>query len=154
MTAKEFIKSEIDRAGAAVFARAEKVPAEKLEWSPLNEGRTVLSLVQECALCPTWTVGVLKTKKYEDDPNQSMEQYEAAAKAITDVASGEAAFAKNVAALKEAIDAFPEADMSEEITIPWGTFRFVDLMFVPAWNCHYHVGQINYIQTLYGDKEM
>jgi hypothetical protein len=154
MTAKEFIKSEIDRAGASVFARAKKVPADKLEWSPLDHGRSVMNLVQECALCPSWTVDVLKTKKFESDPNESMAEYEAARAAITDLDSAEAAFNKNVADLKAAIDGFPEGEMLEEITIPWGTFSYADLMFVPAWNCHYHVGQINYIQTLYGDKDM
>jgi hypothetical protein len=30
----------------------------------------------------------------------------------------------------------------------------IEMMDYPRWNFNYHNGQIAYIQTLYGDKEM
>jgi hypothetical protein len=56
--------------------------------------------------------------------------------------------------MKAAIIAFPEAEMNDEITLPWGTYTLAAVMGFPAWNLNYHFGQINYIQTLYGDFSM
>jgi hypothetical protein len=39
--------------------------------------------------------------------------------------------------------------------MPWGAkMTFAELLFLNYWNLVYHQGQIAYIQTLYGDREM
>ena len=34
------------------------------------------------------------------------------------------------------------------------TFTVAELTEYPRWNANYHQGQIGYIQTLYGDRDM
>ena len=60
----------------------------------------------------------------------------------------------NLEAMKAAIIAFPESDMDVRIDLPWGNYSLTEVMGFPAWNMIYHFGQINYIQTLYGDFSM
>lgn len=59
--------------------------------------------------------------------------------------------------LAETIRRFPDEHMEETMMLPFGEARywtFRELMTLHRWNCDYHLGQISYIQTLYGDKEM
>ena len=59
----------------------------------------------------------------------------------------------------ETLVSFIEAMSDEHLT---GTFfwlwadreiSFAEFAFIPAWHTDYHAGQINYIQTLYGDGD-
>ena len=152
MTAKEYILAATDAQGKTLFTRARLVPADKLDWRPLDHGRSVFDIAQECALCPAWCVDVLKNQAYI--PSDDEAAYEQQKAALTDLDACEAAFAENAAALKTVIEEFPEADMHKSIVTPWGTFTCYQLMAVALWNCSYHEGQINYIQTLYGDRSM
>jgi len=155
MTAKEFIKTELVKQGNAVFDSAARVPEDKLTWKPMEEGRSTLDLAQECAYCPLWCVDTLKTRKFEmsdvDDANADAAEKN---KEWNTIEECRTAFHKNLEVLNEAIDGFPEEDMAQTMDLPWGNFSFAGLMSVATWNCIYHNGQINYIQTLYGDKSM
>ena len=56
-----------------------------------------------------------------------------------------------------AISDFPEGKLDEEITLPFGggmTMTMADLLGLPYWNTVYHLGQINQIQLMLGDREM
>ncbi|MCE9558253.1 MAG: DinB family protein, partial [Armatimonadetes bacterium] len=85
---------------------------------------------------------------------EAMAQYGEAISKMTSFDECKATLDENLKTMNAAISAFPESRLSEEITLPWGTFNFAEVMAIPAWNFDYHLGQINYIQTLYGDKEM
>jgi hypothetical protein len=34
------------------------------------------------------------------------------------------------------------------------TWKVADVILSPYWQLVYHTGQVNYIQTLYGDREL
>ena len=51
----------------------------------------------------------------------------------------------------------PDADLDKKRWLPYDggrDFTMPEMMDYPRWNFNYHLGQIAYIQTLYGDKEM
>jgi len=155
MTAKEFIHSQCVRAGDSVFDAAAKIPIGKLSWKPLDEGRSALELAQECAYCPLWCVDTLNTRAFDMSKMEEFSKhYAESIKDWNTVEACRAAFHKNLSIFSEAMSAFPDPDMDQTIDLPWGNFTFAGIMFVPAWNCYYHLGQVNYIQTLYGDKSM
>ncbi|MBS1705634.1 MAG: hypothetical protein JST40_07145 [Armatimonadetes bacterium] len=152
MDAKTAIIALTERGARGFFSSAKRTPADKLDWKPLDEGRSTLDQCQEVAFCPTWGSGILKHRGM--DPNVDWEAAQAAAKQLTTVEACEAKFFELFEGLKAEIAAFPEAEMGESITLQWGTFTYMEIMEVPHWNVLYHWGQVNYIQTLYGDKEM
>ncbi len=143
------------REGANALVRIVKsTPPDKLEWSPLNEGRTVLDMVQECAvICylgqDSFRKAVQPVIDFEKF-SQLQASYDTIEKALE-------ALETNTEALAKIYEAFPEESLSVMIHLPFGpgmTISFAKFMLMPAHNMVYHYGQINYIQTLYGDKEM
>ncbi len=53
-----------------------------------------------------------------------------------------------------AISSFPETRLEEEISLPFGTMTYAEVLGMHAWNMVYHLGQINVFQLMLGDKVM
>ncbi|MBU6389891.1 hypothetical protein KGQ71_05255, partial [Patescibacteria group bacterium] len=66
----------------------------------------------------------------------------------------EAAHREAVEEYLRAVRQFPEGNLHDTIKLPWGEMNFLQIIFYPYWNLVYHWGQISYLQTMYGDKEM
>ncbi len=111
---------------------------------------------QEVAQSPLWAVGLLKTMKFELDPER-MEKMRAEREAWTTVDQCEKAARENAELLFDSIRSFPSEDMGKTIHLPFRggmDMTVLQIMSLMVWNCNYHEGQICYIQTLYGDKDM
>jgi hypothetical protein len=151
MTIKEFIIADTVRSFDNLMATARKVPADKLDWKPLDAGRSTLNLAAECAVCPTWVPGLLGARGFDPALFSTFEESVNALKTLDECeATGKA----NLEKLKDAINAFPDEDMDTQVELPWGKYSLREVMTFAGWNCTYHMGQISYIQTLYGDMSM
>ncbi len=153
MTLLEYMIFETERSAKALMDRARKVPEEKLDWKPLDEGRTVLDLCQECAHCVLWPIELIKAGKFEMN-EEVMQEYETTRKQWTSLDLVQAAFDDRLKVFREFVQTLSDADLERKVTFPWGEWSIPEALELPSWNMHYHTGQINYIQTLYGDKEM
>jgi hypothetical protein len=143
----------------ALFQAAHAVPAERLEWKPSTTSRHVLNLLQECALVPLSFAAMLNARAERYEAHHCPAEFDTAmagASQLTTVAACEDACRRHTQVLLEVIRAFPEEDLHESVafTNPGIAVTTVaDMMRLHYWNCVYHTGQINYIQTLYGDLE-
>ncbi len=156
MKAADFLIDETQRATEAFFDAARKVPADKLDWKPLDNGRSVLDQAREIAQSPKWGVAVVSAGKFEWD-DEKMKAAQAERDQWKTLDDCEAACKQNSEKLYELIRSTPDNQLSETIYIPFGkdhNWRVIDILHLQAWNLHYHTGQINYIQTLYGDTSM
>ena len=130
------------------------MPPDKQTWRPLEMGRSALDQVQECAGLNRFALEIFRTGEV---PGFDTEEF-ARLKQEHDTADMALSLLKeSTDQLVAAIEAFPVERLDEAITLPFGggmPSSFGDLMFVTYWNMAYHVGQINYIQTLYGDNDM
>lgn len=151
MTMNEFLLTMVEENARDFFKAARRVPADKQEWKPLDNGRSVLDLCQECAQSPLWGANFLTDAPHDANAEQD---YEAALKALTTVDDCEKLCLENIAKFRAAVEAFPVERLHETRTLQWGTFTGYQLLWYPLWNFAYHEGQINYIQTLLGDKGM
>ncbi len=140
-------------AAEALANTVRRMPADKIEWSPLGQGRTTLSQLQECAIAPDLYLAYLdptykrKANSYADAA-ELQAQWKTADECL-------AALNENTAVLIEAIRNLVPEKLSEIHTMPWGEQMSVEgIAGLHYWNMTYHLGQINYIQTLYGDKAM
>lgn len=140
-----------------LFRVTRAMPADKLEWKPLEAGRSALEQLQECAQAPSWFAPLLVNKVFPDfDPEQMKKAREASSQWKT-IDECERVCRENSEKLFDVIRDFPDADLPVTIHLPFGggmdrSLRQVILFH--HWNLVYHLGQINYIQTLYGDMEM
>ncbi|MCB8932689.1 MAG: hypothetical protein M9921_10300 [Fimbriimonadaceae bacterium] len=132
------------------------MPAEKLEWSVNDAGRTAMDQFREIAQSPMWAVPLLKARSFPPfDPEVMAKAKEE--RDQWDLATCETRYRENLEALYAEIRALPDDELAIEIVLPFAggiTQSMADIMAYPYWNTVYHLGQINFIQILYGDHEM
>ncbi|CAN5181163.1 hypothetical protein BH11PAT4_BH11PAT4_3540 [soil metagenome] len=121
------------------------MPVDKMTWKAETSVRSTRELLDELVSATNFTTAVLKTKSSAADAwvasdTLSFEELEPAhRKAVADV----------IAAVSE----FPDAELSETVDLPWGKLTYFEVASYAYWNLMYHLGQIAYVQTLYGDGD-
>jgi len=157
MRIQDFVAAETEQAVKWLFDTARHVPADKLEWKPLDNGRSCLDQLQECAQAPTWFLPMLETRQTQQLDPAMYEEARAARREWDTLEKCEEVCKANTAKLLDVIRNYPDEDLSTEIAHPFApgeTIKLAHVMLWHYWNMVYHLGQINYIQTLLGDFEM
>lgn len=141
---------------AEAFRYAHAVPAEKLDWKPAESARSVLELGRELAKCADWAVDIMDGKGMELHAEvAAAEEWD---QWLT-LADCEAAAQVKLENFNQRLKNFPTEKLEETIDLPFGaggsmrTFTMREMLDYPRWNAIYHLGQIAYIQTMYGDNE-
>lgn len=132
------------------------LPEDKVSWKVLDTGRSALDQFQEVAQSPLYVISMLELRACPPFEPEKWEQARVQRSGWT-VDECEAKLNENLATLFKAFREFPEEDLSIEIDLPFieGLRQsMADIMAYPYWNISYHAGQVCFIQTLYGDKEM
>ena len=149
MTTQETFVTLLAQGLPQLFTAAKAMPEDKYDWKPSETSRTAHELVVECVTMLTGSAGMLTTRAMPAGHDEQSKTYTAMTLAEIEVQA-----ARDLEVLNAAIRAFPEADLEEALEMPWGKMTFFEIMSYPYWNIMWHAGQINYIQTLYGDTEM
>lgn len=143
------------RALADLVRSVEAVPEDKLDWKPGEHARSALDQLREVAIAPRFHLAILKEGRLPDGDDHARFRKQAAglksAREAIDTAMA------STGELCEAIANFPDDRLEEEITLPFGGslhLSMADVLVIHYWNMVYHNGQVNYIQTLLGDREM
>jgi hypothetical protein len=156
MNYQQYIVDTTRKAATEFFRNAHAVPADKVEWSPLDEGRSVLDLCREIGMTPVWGISILGTEQMEWNEEVAAKTKAEQAEWLT-VADCEAIWNERFVALEQAYLNIPDEKLAETKWLPYDggrDFTFIEMLDYPRWNLNYHAGQICYIQTLLGDKEM
>jgi hypothetical protein len=134
------------------FGAVRKMPEDKQNWKPLEEGRSALEQAQEMATAPDMFLMHLapdRTPKYNSYEDAM------AAGANMDLDACEAECRKLTQEINDAILKMTPEQMAQKHAMPWGMEHSgAEIAGFHHWNAVYHLGQVNYIQTLYGDKSM
>ena len=155
MTSKTLITQLINESVDQLFKYAHAVPADKLTWSAGGETRSTLDMCQECVQAPKWTIDMLETRSVGGDFSDwgaimaERQQWDTIEKCETEARA-------RVAKLVATIEAFPEAELTDTLFLPFTgkNHPYWDIMMYPYWNNTWHTGQIAFIQMLLGDKQM
>lgn len=140
-----------------VCRAARAVPDDKHEWSPMGEARSVLSQMQEIAASGHWFLPIIRDGVSPEFDEHARKEAIRLRKSFDTVEKCIEAARGSIGGLCQAIEAFPEDRMELEIHMPFGggvTLTMADVLGMPAWNMTYHLGQINQIQLMLGDREM
>lgn len=156
MRVQDYFVESIRRGAQEAFNYAKAVPADKLDWSPMEGGRSVLDICRELAMTPTWAHDTIEGVEMDWSPEAqaALKQVQSEWKTVEDC---EAQFNERAKKMEELFKNMPDERLSQTKWLPYGggrDFTMVEMMEYPKWNLDYHTGQIAYIQTLYGDKEM
>lgn len=156
MRIQDYFVATTQRAAEEAFRSAKAVPADKLEWSPEDVGRSVLDLCRELAMTPKWAVDTIEGVQgdYSEEAMTALKNEQAAWKTVEDC---QAKYEEHAVAMNELFRNLPDERLAETRWLPYyggRDFSMIEMMEYPRWNLNYHAGQISYIQILYGDKEM
>jgi hypothetical protein len=129
------------------------MPADRQIWRPLDEGRSALDQLAECAVINAWAAQVFRDRAV---PPLDGDAYAKECAALDTVEKAAAALRSATQTLVSAMESLPDDALDIQVQFPWDetSCTLAEALLTAYWNLTYHVGQINYIQTLYGDKEM
>lgn len=122
----------------------EALPADKFEWAPGEAGTTARWILSHCAAFPKWVILAAQTKGYPEGHEEPL---------VGSMAEGLAAMQANSAELVAFIEALPESEAEQICKFPWAEATVAETLGYHSWNNTYHLGQVNYLQLLLGDKE-
>lgn len=154
MSLQDFIADQTGKALDGLFKQARFLPADKLEWEPMDQARSALDILQECAVLPKFYVQVLETGKVPEFLPEFLEAYNKSRAELDTLDKAEAACRENTAALLVAIRSVPDAKLADPLQLPWGVWSTAEVLNLHYWNMVYHTGQLCYSQSMLGDKAM
>jgi len=157
MDLKEYVIEVTRNAAEESFRYANKVPADKWDWMPLDGGRSVMDICRELAVCPTWALDTINNKDLSEWTEEDAAKARAEANQWKTPEDCYEICKQRLEELFTLYRSLSEERLAETKWLPYEggrDFTMAEMMDYPRWNFNYHTGQIAYIQTLYGDKEM
>lgn len=152
MRLQEHLVRSTQRALDDVCRAALAVPADRRDWSPGGEARSVLDQMREVALTGTWFLPILAGGTVPSGVD-----HQAVAQEWGTVEECVEAARERIGALCRAMADFPDEGLEHEVHLPFGggtVLPMSDVLALAGWNLVYHLGQINQIQLILGDREM
>lgn len=156
MNLQEYMIRVTQAAADEAFRYARAVPTDKMDWKPLDVGRSVLDQCQELTMCPNWALAIIGGEQIEWN-EEIAAKIRAEQEQWTTVDQCQEECNLRLAKLFDYFRAMPEERLAETKWLPYDggrDFTMPEMMDYPRWNFTYHLGQIAYIQTLSGDREM
>ena len=152
---KEIMIGLIENGRDSVARTAQAVPEDKLHWKPLDNGRAVLDLLGDAAQVPGMVAKMLASHgEFKPSPEMFKQLAQERAAWTREDALGH--LQANTQQLVELIRAMPDEQLAQPLHLPMGGGMTMPLggwiMMTYRTFCS-RMGQINYIQTLYGDFE-
>lgn len=150
---KELILALTQQGKDSLQSTFDATPDDKISWKPLDNGRPALDLFGEVAQT-CGMIARLVASKGEEKPSREMFGQMRAERANWTRADANAAMDTHFAALLEAIQNLSEEDFEQMVTLQMGgglTAPLSGWAMMAYRSMISRFGQINYIQTLYGD---
>ncbi len=145
LTVQEYVARATERKSQDLLAAAQSIAEGRQNWKPLEQGRSVIDQLAECALINGASVQVLRDHAWDEAGSEDFQEVHASLDTV-DMAA--ARLQENTVALAAAIRAVPDGDLDTTIMLPWGEATIADFLLLAYWNMSYHEGQVTYIQSL------
>ena len=149
MTVPQYMADATERGAAFLTHFVESTPPEKRDWTPSVAGavdlRSMLDMVGECIAANRMFVGIL-----QGAPPPAVGPIDAP-RPFSTWEEGKAQLAESAKALGDAIRSLTDADLERTFTTRRGEMPCTYLIEMAVRNMHYHTGQVNLFQLLYGD---
>jgi len=133
------------------------VPDDMLAWTPTSTAKSALRVAAHTALYAGRFAAMIRHRRLPVVENLSawLAQREAEEVAITSRDEMERIFREGTAEVLAALDTLTpeEVEMSLDSGQGW-SMPMSQLMALPGWHATLHTGQIDYIQTCWGDQEI
>ena len=145
MTIIEAIAGDLESAAGFLGHFLSTTETDKLNWKPKAEGhdsktRSALEVVAECAYVNRRTAAALRGEAFTEE-----------VPIFTTAVEAQGALMASAKDCADEIRKQDESVLQKSFAMPWGEVDGNFLLGITRANMHYHNGQVNYIQCLYGD---
>ena len=146
-------KAEFDRSIERLTKDLQKTPDDKLNWSPSSTSRTPLQQVAHAAISIKGMIGMMAGEPFPFESFAAMDTHMfEAEKAFQTRESVLELLHTNVSVYHAFVDVLSESDLANTVTMPFGEFPMRSMITWPADHIRCHAGQLEYMQTIYGDR--
>ena len=155
MRFQDQVVRQTQRALDDVIRAAQAIPEDRLDWNPGGSARSAIAQMREIAQTGERFMPLIFGDATGFVGHAARE--EAAVTGGDGLDALMARARRGVADLCQAIAAIPDPSLEREITLPFGggtVMTLADALGLPAWNMTYHLGQINLIGLMLGDRRM
>lgn len=133
------------------------VPDDKLDWTPTPTAKSAIRIAAHTAIYAGNFAKMIRDRRlpFGDEIPEFVARNQAAEVAITSKAEMEQVFRKNTDEVIAALDTLTPEDvvLVLDTSLGW-TVPMTRLMNLPGWHATLHTGQIDYLQTCWGDEEV
>lgn len=133
------------------------VPDDKLNWTPTATAKSALRVAAHTALYSSRFANMIRNRALPkvDDLEAWLAQRTAEEVAITTREEAINAYKAGIDEVIEALDGLSDADVESSLDSGMGwSMSMKWLMKLPAWHATLHTGQIDFLQTCWGDQEV
>ena len=133
------------------------VPDDKLNWKPTPTAKSALRVAAHTALYAGRFAKMIKDRQLPrpDNIEEWVAKNNAEESAIVDRNEIERVFREGTAAVIEAVDSLTPEELDSVLDSGQGfKMEMRQLINLPGWHATLHLGQIDYLQTCYGDQEI
>ncbi len=123
----------------------------------MGDARSTLSQMQEIAVSGAWFIPLIRDLKAPEFDAHAIEESKRLRAKNDTLSKCVDAARENTSSLCAVIESVPDSELEREMTLPFGggmTVTLADILAMHWWNMTYHLGQINQIQLMLGDKVM
>lgn len=146
-------KAEFIRAKDRILRALEATPDDRINWSPSGSCRTPLALVAHAAMAiegmQKWMDGKQTmsgdTAEWDSSMIEAEKEYTSREKAVD-------LMEKNSSAYVEWMDSLTPEQLEKNFETPFGSFPMTAAITFPADHTRGHAAQLEYLQTIYGDR--
>jgi hypothetical protein len=149
---KKILTNQLEQVVKGYVSDFGHIPEDKRNVVPMGKARTPHDFTVECVGFNKWAARTIRGEPA--DPSKK-EERQAFLDSLSTSELAINALNQSVAEITTALSNLTDEDLAREITMPWGSpAALCEAPITAAFHMAYHMGQINYIQALYGDDQM
>lgn len=130
------------------------VPADKLDWSPSATSRSALAIAAHCAGYSHGFASVIREGKFPTTGEEFLAPIQLRINGISTIDEAVSMLRAGIEETLAALDTVAPDQVERTLDTPIGPTSFLFFMTIPATHLILHTGQIDYLQTCWGDQEV
>lgn len=140
LTPQTLLSNDLRTAVGRLVATVRATPEDKLDFKPSDTAKSIREMLQHCLAGNGYCLGAVSLPSTGDPTATDIERL------IADIES-------STQAMAEYAEQATDETLSSEIDFFGRPFAISRLLQTAEWHISRHAGQIDYVQTIYGDLE-
>lgn len=130
------------------------VPDDKLDWSPVPNAKSALQIAAHCAGYSQGFASILRSGTFPATTDEFLGPINARIASITTREQAVAVLEQGIEETIAALSELKPEQTDATLDTPIGPTPFIFFMTIPANHLVNHTGQIDYLQTCWGDDQV